>query len=46
MHIEAIQITSSSGKYKANTYHHNCYLRLFVFEFHVNKRLLLLSSTL
>ena len=33
--IEAIQITSGSGIYKTNTYHDDCYLRLFVFKFHI-----------
>ena len=50
---EAIQITSSSGIYKTNIYHKDCYLQLFVFKFHMsntsffkNKRLPLLSATL
>ena len=36
IYIEAIQITSSSGIYKTNIYHDNCYLQLFVFKFHIN----------
>ena len=37
MHIgtETILITSSSGIYKANIYHNDCYTRLFVFKFHL-----------
>ena len=35
-HIEAIQITSSSKIYKANIYHNDCYLQLFVFKFDMN----------
>ena len=53
IYIEAIQITSSSGIYKTNIYHKDCYLQLFVFKFHMsntsffkNKRLPLLSATL
>ena len=34
IYIEAIQITSSSGIYKTNIYHNDCYLRLYVFKFH------------
>ena len=37
IYIEAIQITSSSGIYKTNIDHNDCYLRLFVFKFHMNK---------
>ena len=36
IYIEAIQITSSSGMYKTNIYDNDCYLRLFVFKFHIN----------
>ena len=35
-HIEAIQTTSSSRIYKANIYHNDCYLQLFVFKFDMN----------
>ena len=31
--IETIQIISSSGIYKTNIYHNDCYLRLFVSKF-------------
>ena len=36
IYIEAIQITSSSEISNTNTYHNDCYLRSFVFKFHVN----------
>ena len=36
IYIEEIQITSSSGIYKANIYHNDYHLRLFVFKFHLN----------
>ena len=32
IYIEAIQITSSSGIYKTNIYHNDCYLGLFCFQ--------------
>ena len=40
-HIEVIQITSSSGIYKTNIYHNDCYLQLFVFKFQMNNNSLI-----
>ena len=37
IYIEAIQITSSSGIYKTNIYHNNCYLGLFCFQISYDK---------